>query len=182
MNRTDKPSKLGQPEDKAITSLFITGVEADITEQDLRCVKIDRAVRQHWPLIYHLPIRNFFYPFGEIKSVVVVHKSKCAFINFATRSAAEQAVEKAYNNCNIKGHVLRVQWGKPRPQGPKGDVQTEGGSSSGASGSGSGSGSQTVSLDQLLAMPAPPPPGAVPSIYPSQDPTSFGTSTRDYRA
>ncbi|KAJ3049251.1 RNA binding motif protein 22 [Rhizophlyctis rosea] len=169
LNRTDKPNKLGQPDDKAITSLFITGVEADITEQDLR---------------------NHFYPFGEIKSVVVVHKSKCAFINFATRSAAEQAVEKAYNNCNIKGHVLRVQWGKPRPQGPKGDSQTEGGGGSssssggaGPSGSGSGSSSGQMSLDDLLKMPAMlPPPGAVPSVYPSMDPTSFGTTSRDYRA
>ncbi|KAJ3042707.1 RNA binding motif protein 22 [Rhizophlyctis rosea] len=156
MNRTDKASKLGIPEDKSITSLFITGVEADITEQDLR---------------------NFFYAFGELKSVVVVHKSRCAFINYVTRSAAELAVERAYNNCNIKDHVLRVQWGKPRPQGPKDDVQTEAGLSSGASGS------QQISLDQLLEMPMlPPPPGTVPAAYASQDPSSLGTSTRDYRA
>lgn len=36
VNRTDKASKLGMPEDKTITSLFITGIEDNITETDLR--------------------------------------------------------------------------------------------------------------------------------------------------
>lgn len=123
--------------------------------------------------------RNFFYAFGELKSVVVVHKSKCAFINYATRSAAELAVERAYNNCNIKGHVLRVQWGKPRPQGPRIDMQTEAGPSAAAGAGVSGQ----ISLDQLLEMPVlPPPPGSAAMPYASQDPSSFGTSSRDYRA
>ena len=98
LNRTNRASKLKKPEDKSITSLFLTGIESDITEKD---------------------IKNFFYAFGEIKSVVIIYKSKCAFVNFATRSGAELAVEKAYNNCKINDHVIRVQWGKPKVQGPK---------------------------------------------------------------
>ncbi|RKO87716.1 hypothetical protein BDK51DRAFT_9016, partial [Blyttiomyces helicus] len=96
LNKTDRPSKLGAPADKEITSLFITGIDLEITEADLRYV-------------------NFFYAFGEIRSIVVIAKSKCAFVNFATRAAAELAVEKSYNNLNIRGKVLRVQWGRPRP-------------------------------------------------------------------
>jgi pre-mRNA-splicing factor RBM22/SLT11 len=149
LNRTNKAHKLKKPEDKSITSLFLTGIESDITEKD---------------------IRNFFYAFGEIKSVVIIYKSKCAFVNFATRSGAELAVEKAYNNCNINDHVIRVQWGKPKAQGPKSESndtsKTE----------------QTPSYNQLSysdlskMVPPPPPgaPGAQPVLYPSQDPTYLG--------
>ncbi|KAJ3297573.1 RNA binding motif protein 22 [Borealophlyctis nickersoniae] len=150
VNRTDKAPTLDAPEDKSIKSLFITGVEADITEDDLR---------------------GHFYAFGEIKSIVVVHKSRCAFINFATRAGAENAVEKSYNNLNIKGKVLRVQWGRPKPQGPKEDDATEGTVPK-----------EPLTLDELLDLaPPPPPPGAGRVYYPSQDPASFGTSTREYR-
>lgn len=100
---------------------------------------------------------------------MVVHKSKCAFVNYATRAAAELAVEKSYNNLSVKDIVLRVQWGRPRPQGPKHDLQVD-------DGGGMGPG-----MD-LLDLPAPPPPpGMMPLMYPSQDPTSLGTSTREYR-
>jgi hypothetical protein len=64
--------------------------------------------------------RDFFYAFGEIKSVVVVYKSRCAFINYATRVGAENAAERtSETGCIIKGHTLRVAWGRPRPQGPR---------------------------------------------------------------
>ncbi|KND02811.1 uncharacterized protein SPPG_01892 [Spizellomyces punctatus DAOM BR117] len=158
LNRTDKASKLSNPEDTSITSLFITGIDEEINEQDLR---------------------DYFYAFGEVKSIVVIQKSKCAFVNYATRAAAELAVDKSYNNLNIKGKVLRVQWGKARPQGPKGDVQTEVGTVVPTP----QPAKQGTTLDQLLNMPpAPPPPGAGPSFYPSQDPNMLGTSNREFRA
>ncbi|KAI9485620.1 MAG: hypothetical protein EXX96DRAFT_515049 [Benjaminiella poitrasii] len=84
------------PEDKNVTSLFITGVETDISQEDLK---------------------GFFYVFGEIKSIVVSHKSKCAFVNFLTRTSAELAADKIADvGLNLKGHPLKVVWAKPKPQ------------------------------------------------------------------
>lgn len=52
--------------------------------------------------------------------MVVVYKSRCAFINYATRVGAENAAERtSETGCIIKGHALRVAWGRPRPQGPR---------------------------------------------------------------
>ncbi|CAG8492103.1 6360_t:CDS:2 [Funneliformis mosseae] len=138
-------SNIIPPEDKTITSLFITGIEDDITEADLR---------------------GFFYAFGEIKSVVVVHKSRCAFVNYATRASAEQAIDQSHNNLNIKGHALKIAWGRPRPTGPKTEVQAES--------------SQNIILPPLESMQIPAPPGeASPDfLYPSQDPTYQGSSTK----
>ena len=96
MNKTDNVKRLQAPTDESITSIFLTGIESDIAEQD---------------------IKNYFYSYGEIKSVVVLHKSKCAFVNYATRAAAQLAIDRTFNNCNIKSHVLRVQWGRPKTQG-----------------------------------------------------------------
>lgn len=58
--------------------------------------------------------------FGEIKSVIVAHKTKCAFINFTTRTSAELAANKvAEVGLNLKGHSLRVVWARPKPQQSK---------------------------------------------------------------
>jgi len=142
LNRIRGGGELRAPEDKTITSLFITGIEDDITEQDLR---------------------GWFYAFGEIKSCVMVHRSKCAFVNFTTRQAAEAAAEKAaVTGVNLKGTLLRVNWARPKPQGPKSEAQAASASSSSA----------------LLGVP-PPPPGSVEAAsfkYASQDPTFQGSS------
>ncbi|RKP10518.1 putative cell wall organization and biogenesis-related protein [Thamnocephalis sphaerospora] len=96
-------SSLAPPDDQTITSLFVSGVEDSITEEELR---------------------NAFVLFGDIKSVVVARKVQCAFVNFALRNAAEQAAER-YGGASlqIKGHTLRVAWGRPRPQGPQSETQ-----------------------------------------------------------
>lgn len=60
--------------------------------------------------------RGFFYVFGDIKSIIVSHKTKCAFINFTTRTSAELAASKvAEVGLNLKGHALKVVWARPRP-------------------------------------------------------------------
>ncbi|CAG8527121.1 3794_t:CDS:10 [Paraglomus occultum] len=138
------------PEDKTITSLFITGVEEDITEADLR---------------------GHFYAFGEIKSVVVVHRSHCAFINYATRAAAELAIDRSVNNLILKGHPLRIAWGRPRPTGPRAEIQAV---------------MQTTEplvLPPLESLEIPAPPGAESGtdnniVYPSQDPTYQGSVSK----
>lgn len=71
--------------------------------------------------------RQHFSTYGQLKSVVVVHKSKCAFVNFATRTAAELAADRiADAGLTLQGHPLRVTWGKARPQGPKSDKKKSG--------------------------------------------------------
>jgi pre-mRNA-splicing factor RBM22/SLT11 len=88
------PQDLTPPSDPNITSLFITGVEDDLPEH---------------------AIRSFFTPFGTIRSLICSHRSHCAFVNFATREAAEAAAEQCQGKAVVQGCPLRVQWGKPRP-------------------------------------------------------------------
>ncbi|TGZ85293.1 hypothetical protein EX30DRAFT_314303 [Ascodesmis nigricans] len=90
------PQDWAPPEDTSITSLFLTGVEDDLAEHQ---------------------IRTFFSGFGAIRSIVCVHRSRCAFVNFATRAGAEAAAESCQGKALIAGCPLRIQWGKPRPLG-----------------------------------------------------------------
>ncbi len=90
------PQDILPPADKSIMSLFVTGVEDDLPEYK---------------------IREFFTPFGKIRSLVCSHMSHCAFINYATREGAEAAAEALQGRAVIAGCPLRVQWGRPRPIG-----------------------------------------------------------------
>lgn len=56
--------------------------------------------------------RNFFYQFGEIRTITIVQRQQCAFIQFATRQAAEMAAEKSFNKLIINGRRLTVKWGR----------------------------------------------------------------------
>ncbi|KXS10879.1 hypothetical protein M427DRAFT_61397 [Gonapodya prolifera JEL478] len=144
LNRTDRSGHLDAPEDPSITSLFLQNVEPDITEADLR---------------------GFFYAFGDIRSIVISKRSRVAFINYTTREGAERAVEKSFNNCNIKGHVIRVQWGKPKQQGPKSASHADAATTS-----------REPTVDEIASLDAiPPPPGAGgPVRYSAMDPTQLG--------
>jgi len=99
LGRVDKTQQKA-PEDQSIISLFLSGIEATMTESD---------------------IRDYFYAFGEIRSIVMSHQKKCAFVNYTTRVGAEQAMEKSFGGVNVKGKQLKVAWGKSQPQGPKSD-------------------------------------------------------------
>jgi pre-mRNA-splicing factor RBM22/SLT11 len=90
------PQDILPPADTSITSLFVTGVEDDLPEHK---------------------IRDFFTPYGKLRSLVCSHMSHCAFINFATRESAEAAAEALQGRAVIAGCPLRVQWGRPRPIG-----------------------------------------------------------------
>ncbi|KAG5519194.1 hypothetical protein PMAC_002282 [Pneumocystis sp. 'macacae'] len=90
-------NQMAPPQDKKITSLFIMGIEDDLPEH---------AIRVH------------FEPYGTIKSLVCSHRSRCAFVNFATRTAAEAAAKACGNgDIVIRQCPLKVQWGRPRPLG-----------------------------------------------------------------
>jgi pre-mRNA-splicing factor RBM22/SLT11 len=93
------PIDLTPPKDPKIMSLFVTGVEDDLPAY---------------------AIKEFFAPYGPIRSVVCVHKARSAFVNFTNRDAAEKAVREACGNGDIviKSCPLRVQWSKPRALGP----------------------------------------------------------------
>ncbi|CCX33210.1 hypothetical protein FPQ18DRAFT_310287 [Pyronema domesticum] len=90
------PADITPPQDQSIMSLFLTGVEDDLAEHQ---------------------IRTFFSAFGAIKSIVCVHRSHCAFVNFASRAGAEAAAESCQGKAVIAGCPLKIQWGKPRPLG-----------------------------------------------------------------
>ncbi|KAK6357823.1 Pre-mRNA-splicing factor slt11 [Orbilia blumenaviensis] len=90
------PQDIEPPADKSITSLFLLGVEDDLAEH---------------------AVRTFFSAFGQIRSIVCVHHSRCAFVNFQTRAGAEAAAESCQGKAIIAGCPLRIMWGKPRPLG-----------------------------------------------------------------
>ncbi|KAK7566092.1 putative pre-RNA splicing factor Slt11 [Phyllosticta paracitricarpa] len=89
-----RPEDIQPPADKKITSLFVTGVEDDLPEHE---------------------IRTFFSKFGQLRSLICSHRSHCAFVNYASRKTAEAAAEACQGRAIIKGVPLRIQWGKPRP-------------------------------------------------------------------
>ncbi|KIX07664.1 pre-mRNA-splicing factor slt11 [Rhinocladiella mackenziei CBS 650.93] len=92
--RPPQPEDYLPPADPNITSLFVTGVEDDLPEH---------------------AIRTFFTPFGQIRSIVCSHRAHCAFINYATREAAEAAAAHCQGKAIIQGCPLRLRWGKPKP-------------------------------------------------------------------
>uniref|UniRef100_A0A183EF29 Pre-mRNA-splicing factor RBM22 n=1 Tax=Gongylonema pulchrum TaxID=637853 RepID=A0A183EF29_9BILA len=78
LNRAKAMPVLQPPEDTSITTLYVgdLGPPGVINESDLR---------------------DYFYQFGEIRSLSVLSAKGCAFIAFTTRQAAEKAAERAFN-------------------------------------------------------------------------------------
>ncbi|XP_071105673.1 pre-mRNA-splicing factor RBM22-like [Haliotis cracherodii] len=95
MNRYSNMPKLEAPEDKTITTLYVGNLGDKVTEQDLR---------------------DHFYQFGEIRSVNVVAKQQCAFVQFTERPASETAAERSFNKLIINGRRLNIKWGRSQGQ------------------------------------------------------------------
>jgi len=91
LSRYKELPQLETPEDKTVTTLYIGNV-IDIDEQTLR---------------------DHFYQYGELRSVTVVPKQSCAFVQFTQRDAAERAAKESFNKLVIDGKRLTVKWGKP---------------------------------------------------------------------
>ena len=152
------PQDILPPADTSITSLFVTGVEDDLPEHK---------------------IRDFFTPYGKLRSLVCSHMSHCAFINFHSRESAEAAAEALQGKAVIAGCPLRVQWGKPRPigtmdkderiaTGREGRSAFRGSGSRGGQGGGSTGGYVEAPPDPLENMSVvAPPPGADDVTYAS---------------
>lgn len=81
---------LPPPEDKSITTLYVGNI-GTLTDQDLR---------------------DHFYQFGEIRTLSMVPKQQCAFIQYTTRAAAENAAEKSFNKLILGGRRLTIKWGR----------------------------------------------------------------------
>lgn len=84
------------PADRTIMSLFVTGIEDDLPEYK---------------------IRDFFKVFGKIKSLVVSHMTHCAFVNYESREAAENAAAECKGRAVIAGCPLRIRWSVPKAIG-----------------------------------------------------------------
>ncbi|CAG5115684.1 unnamed protein product [Candidula unifasciata] len=94
MNRYSSMPKLEAPDDKSVTTLYVGGLGDKVGEKDLR---------------------DFFYQFGEIRSINV-SKQQCAFVQFTTRACAEAAAEKSFNKLILNGRRLNVKWGRSQGQ------------------------------------------------------------------
>ncbi|XP_047196632.1 pre-mRNA-splicing factor RBM22 [Hippoglossus stenolepis] len=91
LKRASTMPRLDPPDDKSIFTLYIGGLGDTVTDGDLR---------------------NHFYQFGEIRTITIVQRQQCAFIQFATRQSAETAAEKSFNKLIINGRRLTVKWGR----------------------------------------------------------------------
>ena len=80
-------------------------------------------------------------------------------------------MENFVNDLDIKGHKLRIQWGKSK-EGSSASMGTTLESRK----------PPVVSLDDLDKLALPPPPGQGPILYPSMDPKMLGTATETYRS
>ena len=84
-------SILESPEDKTITTLWVGGMEDNVTEED---------------------VRNKFHPFGPVSNIRMVYAKSCAFITYGTRKAAEAAAKALFGKLNIRGTKLTLAWGR----------------------------------------------------------------------
>jgi pre-mRNA-splicing factor RBM22/SLT11 len=82
-----------KPEDTSITTLYIGNVDRRVSEQDLR---------------------DQFYHFGEISSLLLVPAQHCAFLEFESRQAAENVFKKHQSSLIINGVYLKLAWAKPQ--------------------------------------------------------------------
>jgi hypothetical protein len=91
-------------------SLFLTSLPAQATEESVRT-----TVLKSIPTVQP----------DQLKSVVHVAKSRCAFVNFKDRMSAELAAQAWANGLDIDGEVVNVKWGRSRPAtGTKGTEST----------------------------------------------------------
>ncbi|KAF2398432.1 hypothetical protein EJ06DRAFT_513461 [Trichodelitschia bisporula] len=149
------PRDIMPPPDPNVKSLFVTGVEDDLPEFELRA---------------------FFSKFGALRSVICSHRAHCAFMNFQTREGAEAAAQACQGRAVIAGCPLRVQWGKPKPLDSMETDERMANARAGRTAAGVGRGQRTVGAksagkrpaqDDLSDLVATAPPGAEDVEYAS---------------
>lgn len=117
IRRAEEDMTPSAPEDKAITTLYMGGLDTAIKEKD---------------------IRDKLYVYGEIRSVKMIPKQSCAFITFVKREEAEEAMAKCYRVLKIKDKKVNLMWGRPQTtaQSQASAAIVTGAAGSGASSSG----------------------------------------------
>ncbi|KAL9263653.1 Zinc finger CCCH domain-containing protein [Drosera capensis] len=104
LNKAGEMPSLEAPDDESIKTLYVGGLDARISEQDLR---------------------DHFYAHGEIESIRMVMQRACGFVTYTTREAAEKAAEELSNKLVIKGLRLKLMWGRPQQPKPETDTSDE---------------------------------------------------------
>ncbi|KAG8660157.1 zinc finger CCCH domain-containing protein 49 [Manihot esculenta] len=104
LNKAGEMPSLEPPEDESIKTLYVGGLDARITEQDLR---------------------DNFYAHGEIESIKMVPQRAIAFVTYTTREGAEKAAEELSNKLVIKGLRLKLMWGRPQAPKPESEASEE---------------------------------------------------------
>ena len=159
LGKAGEMSTLEAPEDESIKTLYVGGLDARVTEQDLR---------------------DHFYAHGEIESIKMVLQRACAFVTYTTREGAEKAAEELSNKLVIKGLRLKLMWGRPQTTKPESDGSDQARQQASVAHSGllpRAVISQKQSQDQtqgMLYYNNLPPPQQERSYYPSMDPRRMG--------
>ncbi|KAK9268995.1 hypothetical protein L1049_000762 [Liquidambar formosana] len=166
LNKAGEMPSLEPPEDESIRTLYVGGLDARVTEQDLR---------------------DHFYAHGEIESVRMVLQRACAFVTYTTREGAEKAAEELSNKLVIKGLRLKLMWGRPQVPKPESEISDEARQQAAVAHSGLLPRAVISQQNQLLQPPGtqdqpppmpyfniPPPPQQERTYYPSMDPQRMG--------
>ncbi|KZO97846.1 hypothetical protein CALVIDRAFT_479374 [Calocera viscosa TUFC12733] len=91
---------LAPPEDQSVTAFMLASLPATSQEAILF------ALRQALPKLKE----------DDLRGVVYVDKSNCAFINFKTRAAAEEYTKGLARGLEIGGRTIGVRWARARPK------------------------------------------------------------------
>ena len=98
-NRKKLAAGVGEPPDGDVCTLWLGGVEADVTEEELNSELLKRA--------------------GEMKGLRMVPAAKCAFVSYATQEGAIEASNTLFNTLEVKGKLLQIRWAKPKTSRPR---------------------------------------------------------------
>ncbi|CAN0920888.1 Zinc finger CCCH domain-containing protein 49 [Linum grandiflorum] len=157
LNKAGEMPSLEPPEDESIRTLYVGGLDARVSEQDLR---------------------DNFYAHGEIESIKMVPQRAIAFVAYTTREGAEKAAEELSNKLVIKGVRLKLMWGRPQAPKTDSDVSKEAKQQAMMAHGGmlpravisqhNGSQEQPPPSNQYFNIPPPP------QQYPSMDPQRMG--------
>lgn len=177
-----KAASIEPPADQSITTLWVgalpQGASASSACRRLRCVPpcpraeqsaaIQSLTSSGWPPASPLPpagctreeVGDQFYAYGEIASITILEAKQCAFVEFRTRAAAEEAARALVNALTVRGQRARLQWGKSKQQAD---------------------GARGGRMPPGIAAPAQPQPWTAedgpfgkPTFYASMDPNAMG--------
>lgn len=109
LGSTSAGAGLAPPEDKTITSLFLSALSPSTEESHIRTFFVQSVPG----------LRS-----DGIKSITMVPTSKCAFVNFTNRANAESAAVKCAFRMELDGTEVRVAWGRSRPGSKAKEMQS----------------------------------------------------------